>query len=107
MNDDAKQIDCALRLLTSKERRKVIEYFDDNVTDTATVEELSVRLGRLVVEPDGAGERATDAARAELHHVHLPKLEDYGVVEYDRRTGHVRYHPDERVEDIVQFLDEV
>ncbi|WP_137286038.1 DUF7344 domain-containing protein [Halorussus salinisoli] len=107
MNEDPDQIDRVLDLLASKERRKVIEYFDENAADTATVEVLSAQLGRVKVESGGTDQSSTDVAKRQLHHVHLPKLEEYGVVEYDPRAGQIRYRPDEQVESISAFLDEV
>lgn len=107
MNEDPERIDRLLELLESKERRKVVEYFRSNGSDTETVDVLGACLARLMVEADGSQEPSSEVTRTQLHHVHLPKMEEYGVVEYDSRSGHVRYHSDEQVEEIVQFLDEV
>ncbi|WP_193570246.1 MULTISPECIES: hypothetical protein [Halorussus] len=72
----------------------------------ASVEALSRKLARAKVE-DATGEApSTETARAELHHVHLPKLADHDLVGYDAQSGSVRYRPDERVETLVQFLAE-
>lgn len=104
MNDQPDQIDRVLKLLRNKERRKIVEYFANSDADTASMEVLAAQLAGLAVETDGSVESSTDATRTQLHHVHLPKLEDHGVVEYDTRTGDVRYHSDERVESIVASL---
>lgn len=32
-----------------------------------------------------------DRVKAEFHHSHLPKLEELGLVEYDQRSGAIRY----------------
>ncbi|MFC4451678.1 DUF7344 domain-containing protein [Halorussus aquaticus] len=104
MNDEPEQIDRILKVLRNKERRKIVEHFANSDTDTASMEALADQLARLSVETDGSAESPTDATRTQLHHVHLPKLEDHGVVEYDSRTGDVRYHSDERVESIVSSL---
>ncbi|NEU58198.1 hypothetical protein [Halorussus sp. MSC15.2] len=104
MNDEPGQIDRILKVLRNKERRKIVEYFADSDTDTASMEVLAAQLARLAVEADGTVEASTDATRTQLHHVHLPKLEEFGIVEYDSRTGDVRYHSDDRVESIVASL---
>lgn len=41
-----------------------------------------------------------------VHHVHLPKLADYGLIEHDIERGTVRYLSDERLEAIVDSLPE-
>ncbi|WP_128478865.1 DUF7344 domain-containing protein [Halorussus pelagicus] len=106
MNDDPDLMDRSLALLASEERRKVIEYFDRNDTESASVEALMEYLVRTKVETDG-GAPSTSKPKAELHHVHLPKLAEYGVVEYDARSGEVRYCPDEKLEAIVGFVSEL
>ncbi|UTF52000.1 hypothetical protein NGM29_09270 [Natronosalvus rutilus] len=40
----------------------------------------------------------------DLYHNHLPKLEEAGLVEYDDRTETVRYHPNDHVEKLHQFV---
>ncbi|MFC7078814.1 DUF7344 domain-containing protein [Halorussus caseinilyticus] len=107
MNDDPNRIDRVLQLLTSKERRRIIEYFHHVESDTATVEVLSAHLGRLRVEAGGTEAESTDGYQNELHHVHLPKMQDYGIVEYDPRSGHVRYRSDDQAEAITEFLTEL
>lgn len=104
MNDDPDRIDRILTVLADKDRRRVVEYFSRNGTETETVEVLGARLARLTVKTDGTAAPSTKTVRTELHHVHLPKLEEYGVVEYDARTGQVRYRPDEEVEAAVDSL---
>lgn len=107
MNDDPDRVDRILKLLANKERRRVVDYFSRNGADTETVEVLGARLTQLMVDADGTHESSTEVAQARLHHVHLPELQEYGIVEYDARTGHVRYRPDEQVEDAVRFLAEL
>jgi len=96
------QLDQTLAMLASNERRKLVAYFDRNDVESASMEVLTTHLARTQVETDG-GDPSTEAAKARLHHVHLPKLQAHGVVEYDSRSGEIRYHPDERIEAIVQF----
>ncbi|MFB6161330.1 MAG: ArsR family transcriptional regulator [Haloferacaceae archaeon] len=43
-----------------------------------------------VPEDVHAGERSTEALRAELYHTHLPHLSTAGLVRWDRETGVVR-----------------
>nr|WP_265110668.1 hypothetical protein [Halosolutus halophilus] len=54
--------------------------------------------------PDSGGMIDTGRLRLDLHHSKLPKLEAAGLVEYDDRTETVRYHPNDRVEKLYQFV---
>lgn len=106
MNDEPSRVDGVLSLLSDAERRGVVEYFGRTADETATLEELSAYLERAAPETDG-GEPAAETAKARLHHVHLPKLADRGVVDYDPRSGEVRYCPDERVEAVVEVASDL
>lgn len=47
-----------------------------------------------------------DRIAIRLHHVHLPKLAEQGLVEFDPERGRVRYRPDRDVERYLERLDE-
>lgn len=92
--------DTALRVLADRRRRQLLRYLAES-DSTATLDHLVTALD----EPTG-GATAPDATReqlgAELQHVHLPMLQDAGLVEYDARTDTIRYHPTDLVEDLLQ-----
>jgi hypothetical protein len=48
--------------------------------------------------------RDREQLAVQLQHTHLPKLADHGVVEYERRSGAVRYRPSEPVERVLDTL---
>lgn len=74
-------MDDRLELLSDPHRRCVLEQLE-RTADPIDVDELAKRVAARV---DG-GRRET---RLVLHHNHLPKLDDYGVVDYDRTAGTV------------------
>ena len=95
-----------LRTLEEHGRQQAVELLEDpvrrQVLHDLDIEEGMVSLSELaerVADPDVRGassvERRSSRANADvsaaervaiqLHHVHLPKLADYGLVEYDRR----------------------
>lgn len=57
-----------------------------------------------VVEWERETDRGIDSSdlerrlAANLHHVHLPKLEEYGIIEYDWRSKAIRYRPGDVLE---------
>jgi DNA-binding transcriptional ArsR family regulator len=91
-------LDESLRLLADHNRRAIIRELRRSSEEVRTFEELINRL-----HDDGQDtERAALAIK--LRHTHLPKLAEAGLLEYDRRSGAVRYDPDERVETLLDAL---
>lgn len=92
-------IDRILDTLSDSHRREIIYYFE-TVADgpTATVEELVGRLEERV--PDRDRRELTTA----IHHHHLPKLQSRGWLEFDRRSGTVRYEGHQSVAALLEEL---
>ncbi|QSG07759.1 DUF7344 domain-containing protein [Halapricum desulfuricans] len=89
-------MDECLQLLADGRRRRVIRCLQ--AAGETTVEDLTVRL--LADSPDNSREKI----HAELHHTHLPKLQSYGIVEYDRDSGAVQYHAHDGLEQVMDSL---
>ncbi|SDJ38100.1 DUF7344 domain-containing protein [Natronorubrum texcoconense] len=88
---DREEVDRLLGLLATHRRRHALYYLRE--LEVATVDEVA----RLVAEKPSSTAESTDIdARIEetklaLKHVDLPKLTARDIVEYDRRSGMVRY----------------
>lgn len=91
-------------LLADRRERYVLYYLIEN-DGTGTIEEIAPRLAAW--ENDTTVELATEEmqerVRATLHHADVPKLADYGLVEYDERSGDVAAA--ELTEEIEPFLE--
>lgn len=77
--------------LANRRRRYVLYYLRDH--DHAQIDELAVQIAAWehdILEAEVSGEDV-DRISTDLVHSHLPKLEEYGLVEYDRRSDTVRY----------------
>lgn len=89
--------DTTLSLLASNLRRDMLRYL-------AGTPEPSVELADVY---DYLVEQ-TDVPRREVvtrcRHVHLPKLQDEGLVEYDERSGVLRYRRNEAVETLLDLI---
>lgn len=96
--------DTALEVLADPLRRSLVTQLVDGHENVTTLAELVDRITPGNPPPESPGVTRHDALRLELVHTHLPTLEDAGVVEYDARTGTIRYHPDERVEKLLEFV---
>lgn len=98
-------VDTALELLSDAHRRAILEYLAS--TPGSPVDYGAV-VDHIVKErPDGR-QADPQTVTIECVHSHLPKLEDAGLVEFDRESGDVRYRRDGRVEyllDAVNGLD--
>lgn len=76
----------------SDERGRALSYLREKEGETASFVELVVHLAG---EESSRGDAsAVERIAVALYHVHLPRLEEAGVVEYDRRSRTVRYRGD-------------
>lgn len=100
---DSNDIDDALDVLADRQRREVLEYLIEETSDWATIEELAEHLASPESKRTN-GARTEKALETRLYHVHVPKLEEYGFVEYDARSGAVRDSADEQVGELLTTL---
>lgn len=70
-----------LQLLSTEVRRHIVSLLLESGTEGVTVEKLLRELAR--------DREDRENLRISLYHCHLPKLEEAGVVEYDRRNGDI------------------
>lgn len=81
----------------SNERRRYLLYYLQGRA-TASVDDLArAVVARETARPPGSlAEDDYANAMSELHHKHLPRLVDYGLVEYDPRSRQVRFRESNR-----------
>ena len=96
-------LDTCLDLLANRQRRRIIEFFVENETDHASIDEL---IAEVVQDGIGVtGERPEhDAVASTLFHVHLPKFAEADLLEYDPRNLQVRYRGDPKVEEVFETI---
>lgn len=56
-------------------------------------------------DTDSDNQLALETIRAKLHHSHLPKLSEAGVIDYDRRQGTIRFTPTPPLEEWVEHAE--
>lgn len=99
--DVSLSLDAMLELLTHHHRREVLRFLIDDPNHTASIDELTSHL--LDCEAERTSERpAHNEIETQLHHTHLPKLTDTGIVEYDARSQELRYWRHERLESLLE-----
>lgn len=94
----AAELDSLFEILANRQRRHVLGYLVDTDDGVATFPDI---IDHVVAElGDSADEERT---AINLHHTHLPKLEDENAVEYDERSETVRYRGSPAVTEWVEF----
>lgn len=96
-----------LSLLASDSRREVLVHIASDDRRTARPHHLG-ELTDAVADAEGVAptdDEARDRIRATLHHNHIPKIEAFGVLDYDARNHTARYYEHPLVEHLSQILD--
>ncbi|ELZ63947.1 hypothetical protein C457_18268 [Haloferax prahovense DSM 18310] len=97
-------LDACLRLVADQHRRRIIHHLRHEATGATTFDDLVEQIHRRASDSKNGPPQDRDKLAIQFHHTHLPKLADYGVVEFEHTTGTVRYHPDEQVEAVLDSL---
>lgn len=99
---DSLPIERVLELLKDPVRRQTVAYCATAADRAFDIDDVvdHLAIGRVPSRERITGENIA----AELHHHHLPKLADAGVIEFDPRSGHFRYLGDDRLEKWVRRI---
>lgn len=98
--------DSDVEIVAEAQRRSILRYLSERGDEPVMVHELAIHI----TDRDSAGgpdyaERVERNMTA-LHHVHLPKLDDARLVDYEAREKTVRYSPRDAVEELLQIVSE-
>lgn len=83
-------LDVVFDVLANQRRRFVLYHLHDSTDGIATIDEIAAYVASLEESDAEPAEHRLHVVTS-LQHMHLPKLEDAGVVEYDQRSETVRY----------------
>lgn len=102
-NDDTNASDLTAsdrhRLLAVERRRLVLDILAGN-TDPVELDELATGIVEREDGTDAVDEPTVERVAITLHHVHLPKVAQFGIIDYDPKTR--RIEPIESPIDAVQ-----
>lgn len=98
-------LDEVLDILSREIRRDVISFCRGRKGQGATFDDLVDHVATQRRRRSDTFD--TLRIEAKLHHVHLPRLSESGVIDYDSRSGDVRYWGDERLETCLDRIDEL
>lgn len=98
-------LDEILTILSDSTRRDLLEHVMEGSGQTYNTEDCVRYL--LQREETRSGElRSHNEVKARLHHVHIPKLAETGVFEYDPRSEVIRYWGHDRLENWFKHIRE-
>jgi hypothetical protein len=85
------KLDQYLDAISEQRRRYVFRYLKDH--ESAPVSEIAkhVKAYETSQPPSTLTEHEYSAVQSDLQHNHLPRLADYGLLNYDARTGDVSF----------------
>jgi streptomycin 6-kinase len=84
--EKAPKVDELLDTLSHHLRRELVLYFETHAdNESATLDDVVAHIEQRVPA------ESTETLHIEIHHNHLPKLAERGWLDYDRRSGHIRY----------------
>ncbi|WP_436923782.1 DUF7344 domain-containing protein [Halosimplex amylolyticum] len=98
-NTQTASTDRIRRLIADPRRRQVLQYLIENDEEAVPIGELIAAIVDSKVPP-AAGEDPIERITTELHHVHLPKLADASLADYDRDCETVRSQLDSTAEEL-------
>ena len=98
-------IERTLRIVADPCRRSILTQLIDGEETVVATDTLVDRL-KPENPPPETGLTHADPLLIDIHHTHLPKLEDANLIEYDPRTKTIRYTPNERVKRVLRFVTE-
>ncbi|WP_227378574.1 DUF7344 domain-containing protein [Haladaptatus halobius] len=99
-------LDTIFDILSHSHRRYVLSYLSQTEDDLATVADLVAFVSNHESEDETSVQRTQDdAVRVAMHHNHLPKLDDAGVIEFDTQSETIRYWAHPRLERCLSVIN--
>ena len=97
-------LDRILRALSHPRRRLLLYYLREN--DPVDIEDAAAQIAAWErgETPDDVPEEAKGNVLTSLYHGHVPKLTKRGIVDYDQRSGAIRFQdPPEELETLLEL----
>jgi hypothetical protein len=96
-----------LSVVANEYRRAILNALDNASENTLAYDTLVERVADRVRDEDT--ERVSDEQRQRvqiaLTHMHLPKMEEARIIDYEAATAHVKFVGDELERDILMFVE--
>lgn len=104
---EAPTLETTLRLLSDPRRRSVVAVLSDRDPPIA-LPELATAVASRETESESNDHSAEtlEAVSTELHHDHLPRLDDVDIIDYDPEASAVTAARTERLTSVVSLLED-
>lgn len=100
---DNQHLDNLLTALNHRTRREAIHYFASRSEWESSVQDIADHIVQVRASTNESPNRREIII--ELHHLHLPKLAETGIIEFDPGSWRVRYLGDDTVESLLEGLE--
>ena len=94
-------LDTVFDLLSNQRRRYVLYHLMNAADDTVDYEALAEQVAVWEAGSDPSEEHVDEVA-TDLYHIHLPKLTESSIVDFDQRSGDVRFWGQPTVEEYAE-----
>jgi len=95
-------LDTVFDLLSDRRRRYALYHLVGEGPGTVDYTALAERIASWEVADGDPSESRVETVAADLYHSHLPKLDAENVVEFDPRSGDVRFRGQPTVEEYAE-----
>lgn len=99
-------VDDILEVLSNHQRRAMIQHLRDTPGHVHSIDEIINHLKDLERRNHGHSP-GEDHLLSVLVHIHGPKLDEAGFIDYDIPSREIRYYPNEKVKRILEQLETV
>lgn len=90
-------LDEMLDLLANHQRRCLLNCLQEEADPTISLDDAASYIANQIAGETGSRPNEDDV-EVQLQHHHLPRLTDEGLVDYDTRSGEIRYHQLDQIE---------
>lgn len=99
--------DAVLSTLSNERRRIVLRSLSDAAESSMAVDALTTRVAERLWDEDVTRTKKQHKKRVEisLHHNHLPKLNECGMIDYGAGTGRVRLIDSELGQKVLTLME--
>lgn len=91
-----------LQLLSNPQRRDIMYVMDKSNDDVFEYDDIAEGM----IEQNYMREEEKERFEAQMTHAHLPKMEESGLIEHDKRSETVCYIQDKDVGELLEFIEE-
>lgn len=97
-------LDETLEILSNYQRRAILQHLRDSPDAVHSMDEV-VRNLREIEQEKRSDPPGAEHLLSVLVHIHGPKLDDAGLVDYDLPNSEIRYHPRDHVEELLEQIE--